>query len=88
MLFWQNLSYENKCCIPFKECEFELLFAEGLNPYTGVLKQMEADGEVERSGAWYSVMATGKKFQSKEFVKLMQSPVDEGFAPLAKFLDF
>ena len=35
---------KNKCSIPFKECEFELLFDEGLNPYTGVLKQMEADG--------------------------------------------
>ena len=78
---------KNKCSIPFRECEFELLFDEGLNPYTGVLKQLESDGHVERSGAWYTVVATGKKFQSKDFVEMMQDPVDEGVAPLANFLE-
>jgi len=78
---------KNKCSIPFKECEFELLFDEGLNPYSGVLKQMEIDGHVERNGAWYTVVATGKKFQSKEFVEMLQPPVDEGVAPIAKFLE-
>jgi hypothetical protein len=29
----------------------------------------------------------GKKFQSKEFVKMMQPPIDEGVEPLAKFLE-
>ena len=78
---------KNKCSIPFRECEFELLFDEGLNPYTGVLKQLESDGHVERSGAWYTVVSTGKKFQSKDFVEMMQAPVDEGVAPLANFLE-
>ena len=78
---------KNKCSIPFKECEFELLFDEGLNPYSGVLKQMEIDGHVVRNGAWYTVVATGKKFQSKEFVEMLQPPVDEGVAPIAKFLE-
>ena len=78
---------KNKCSIPFKECEFELMFDEGLNSYTGLLKLMEEDGHVERNGAWYTIVATGKKFQSKEFVELMQTPVDEGVTPLAKFLE-
>jgi len=77
---------KNKCSIPFRECEFELLWDEGLNPYAGVLKQMEADGHVERNGAWYTVVSTGKKFQSKEFVHLMQDE-DEGVEPLANFLE-
>jgi len=77
---------KNKCSIPFRECEFELLWDEGLNPYAGVLKQMEADGHVERNGAWYTVASTGKKFQSKEFVHLMQDE-DEGVEPLANFLE-
>ena len=42
---------KNKCSIPFKECEFELLFDDGLNPYTGLLKLMEEEGQVERNGA-------------------------------------
>mgnify|MGYP003650881577 FL=1 len=77
---------KNKCSIPFKECEFELRFDEGLNSHTGLLKLLEEDGHVERNGAWYTIVSTGKKFQSKEFVELMQDPVDEGVAPLAKFL--
>ena len=77
---------KNKCSIPFRECEFELMYNEGLNPYVGLLKQLEDEGMVERNGAWYTVKETGKKFQSKEFVELLQPPVDEGFTPLAKFL--
>ena len=77
---------KNKVSIPFRECEFELKYNEGLNPYIGLLKQVEDEGLVERNGAWYTVKETGKKFQSKEFVDLLQPPVDEGFAPIAKFL--
>ena len=78
---------KNKCSIPFKECEFELLFNKGLNPYTGLLKQLEVEGHVERSGAWYTITSTGKKFQSKDFVELLQPPVDEGVMPVVKFLE-
>ncbi len=70
---------KNKCSIPFKECEFELMFNVGLNPYTGVLKQMEIDGEVERNGAWYTVKEGGKKFQSKEFIQLLTDSSEKGF---------
>jgi len=77
---------KNKCSIPFRECEFELMFDEGLNPYAGVLKLMENDGLVERNGAWYNIAESGKKFQSKEFIELLQPPVDQGVTTLAKFL--
>ena len=79
---------KNKVSIPFRECEFELMYNEGLNPYAGVLKQLEAEGEVTRAGAWYSVKGTDKKFQSKDFVGLVKDAQDEGFAPLRKFLGF
>ena len=77
---------KNKCSIPFRECEFELKYDEGLNPYSGLLKQVEDEGLVERNGAWYTVKESGKKFQSKEFVELLQPPVDAGFTSIAKFL--
>ena len=32
---------KNKVSIPFRECEFELVYNDGLNPYVGVLKQLE-----------------------------------------------
>jgi len=79
---------KNKVSIPFRECEFELMYNEGLNPFSGVLKQLEAEGHITRSGAWYSVSGTEKKFQSKDFEGLLQDATDEGFTPIRKFLGF
>ena len=73
---------KNKCSIPFKECEFELLFDEGLDPFAGALRLLEADGVVTRSGAWYSVVGTDKKFQSKDFSSLLQDEDSQGFATI------
>ena len=56
---------KNKVSIPFRECEFELMYDEGLNACAGMLKQLVLDNIVEQSGAWYSW--DGVKFQRKEF---------------------
>ena len=76
---------KNKVSVPFRECEFELMYNKGLNQFAGTLKQVEADGLVTRSGAWYTVKETGKKFQSKEFNELLLDQSEEGFEPLRKF---
>jgi recombination protein RecA len=76
---------KNKCSVPFRECEFELKWDEGLNPYAGVLKQLEADRLVQRNGGWYTVDGTGKKFQSKEFQDLLLDRDSTGFEPIHKF---
>jgi len=76
---------KNKVSVPFRECEFELMYNEGLNAYAGTLKQLEGDGLVKRNGAWYTVDGTEKKFQSKEFMELLLDPQGEGFEPLRKF---
>ena len=78
---------KNKCSIPFKECEFELKYTNGLDPYSGLLKMFESDGLVERNGAWYSIPETGKKFQSKDFVSMLQDPTEIGVKNLAKYLE-
>tara|TARA_R110002051_G_scaffold11808_2_gene42552 strand:+ start:17987 stop:18973 length:987 start_codon:yes stop_codon:yes gene_type:complete len=79
---------KNKVSIPFGECEFELMYNEGLDPFAGVLKQLESQNHIQRSGAWYSVEGTEKKFQSKDFLSLLKDPTEEGFAPLRKLLGF
>ena len=56
---------KNKVSIPFRECEFELLYDEGLNACAGMLKQLVLDNVVDQSGAWYSWNEV--KFQRKEF---------------------
>ena len=76
---------KNKVSIPFRECEFELMYNEGLDPYAGVLRLLEMDGLVERSGAWYTVKDSNKKFQSKDFKSLLLGE-DEGFASLRVLL--
>ena len=77
---------KNKIIEPFKSCEFELIFNEGLNPYYGLLPLLERDGIVERGGAWYTVKATGKKFQSPSLKTLIEQG-DEGVAPIINVLE-
>lgn len=76
---------KNKCSIPFRECEFELLYNEGLDQYSGILKLLEIDGDVKRSGAWYTISDTGRKFQSKEFKKSILNK-EEGFEKICEKL--
>jgi len=66
---------KNKVSIPFRECEFELMYDEGLNPCAGLLKQLVLDNIIDQNGAWYSWGDV--KFQRKEF--------DESFATGEKF---
>ena len=75
---------KNKVSVPFRECDFELMYDEGLNPLTGLLPLLEQDGLVTRSGAWYTVAASDKKFQSKEFPELLKS--DAGFKHIRDLL--
>jgi recombination protein RecA len=74
---------KNKVSLPHRECEFELMYNEGLNPYAGVLKLLEMEGAVTRAGAWYSVVGTDKKFQSKDFEELLDKD-KVGFEPIRK----
>ena len=76
---------KNKVSIPHKECEFELLYNDGLDPYAGLLKLMEMEGLVKRSGAWYSVADSDRKFQSKDFTSLITSKED-GFETIIQAL--
>ena len=76
---------KNKLIEPFKTCEYELIFNEGLNPYYGLMPHLERDGVVERGGSWYTVKETGKKFQSPSLQDLIESN-DEGMLPIIKLL--
>jgi recombination protein RecA len=76
---------KNKLIEPFKSCEFELMFNKGLNPLYGLLPHLERDGIVERGGSWYTVKATGKKFQSAHLQDLIENG-EEGIAPIMQVL--
>ena len=77
---------KNKVSIPFRETTFELFFDDGLNPYSGLLDCFVADNLVVRSGAWYTLVETGEKFQKKEMEDKDNFANDPKFAPLRKAL--
>lgn len=75
---------KNKVSVPFRETEFQLMFDEGLNPYAGLVGCFEADNLVDRSGAWYTVVQNGERFQKKEFDEKFET--SDKFAPLREVL--
>lgn len=52
---------------PFQRVDMELPYNGGLDPYSGLLKQFVASGIISQAGAWYTVVESGEKFQSKNF---------------------
>jgi recombination protein RecA len=56
---------KNKVSIPFRECEFELMYNKGLSSICGLPKLLAQDGLLTKNGGWYSYEDT--KFQEKEF---------------------
>jgi len=77
---------KNKVALPFRECEFELRYDTGLNPYYGILPALKEDGVITQGGAWYTVVENEFKFQSKDFETLLQDPEIEQMEPLRKLL--
>lgn len=71
---------KNKLSLPFQECEFELLFDEGLTETYGIVELLVKDGIIEKSGGWCSF--EGKKFQPKSFPKILSGEMVE-FSKLA-----
>lgn len=80
---------KNKVSVPYMECEFELRFDKGLNPYAGLLPLLKHDGLITQGGAWYTVVNPGAtkecKFQKKDFEELLLGD-EPGFAPIRKAL--
>jgi recombination protein RecA len=78
---------KNKVSIPFKECEFELLFDKGLNKYEGALKFLIEDGEVEQTGAWYTITSNDTKFQKKDFISKLEDDTCGDFSGLRELFE-
>lgn len=59
---------KNKVSIPFRECDFDLVYNKGFDPLAGLLDWLIKDGIVKQNGAWYDY--NSKKFQKKDFASL------------------
>ena len=45
---------KNKVATPFKECEFEIRYGQGIDTLLDLLTQASEAGIIEKSGSWYS----------------------------------
>lgn len=76
---------KNKITKPDRECEFKLLFDEGLVLDYGILKCLMEDRLLEKNGSWYS--CGGKKFQNlKDFDKYLKDTSLKDFDNIRKVL--
>ena len=46
---------KNKVSPPFKQCEFQIMYGEGINQEGEILDYGQKLGLIEKSGAWYSL---------------------------------
>ena len=45
---------KNKVAPPHRNCEFDILFKEGISRFTNLVDAAEKVGVISRKGAWYS----------------------------------
>lgn len=65
---------KNKVAVPFRETTFKLLYDKGLDPFEGLIDCLIEDGLVIRSGAWYTLVSSGEKFQRKDLDNILTDP--------------
>lgn len=58
---------KNKIAPPFKNCEFDITFGEGINTYGEIVDLAAEKGIIQKSGAWYTI--EGQKCSGKEGAK-------------------
>ena len=59
---------KNKCAPPFRECEFDIMYGEGISREGDLIDLAVAQNVVEKSGAWFSYQ-TERLGQGRENVR-------------------
>jgi recombination protein RecA len=71
---------KNRMGPPLRAADFDILFDRGIDNYGSWLSVLKDNNLVKQSGAWYSYIdtETGEeiKFQSKDFIKLLEDRMD------------
>tara|TARA_R110000737_G_scaffold300433_1_gene307345 strand:+ start:280 stop:1278 length:999 start_codon:yes stop_codon:yes gene_type:complete len=78
---------KNKEGLPFRESPFELMFDQGLNPWTGVVEILEYRDLISKEGGWYVIKENDVKFRKKQFPELITDLENKDFDGLRKLFD-
>lgn len=79
---------KNKFALPFRSCQFRLIFDEGLVAEEGLVELLEEDGLLyQPSKGWWGITGTEIKFRKKEFVELLNTSTDKEWKPIKKLLE-
>jgi recombination protein RecA len=60
---------KNKCAPPFRECEFDIMYGEGISREGDVLDLALDLGIIKQSGSWFSVVDGDRLGQGRDKVK-------------------
>lgn len=66
---------KNKISSPYRQTEYRFLYDSGLDPLCGILNVLEAEKLISKNGGWYTISATGDKFQANSFYENFTSDV-------------
>jgi recombination protein RecA len=59
--------YKSRFTKPFQSVTIEVPYETGMDPYNGLLDVAKNMGVIEQKGAWYNIVGSDNKFQSKNF---------------------
>jgi hypothetical protein len=68
--------YKTRFTKPFQTIELEVPYDQGIDPYSGLLEAAVSQKLIVQGGSWYTVAATGHKFQSKNFGEIAQDVLE------------
>jgi len=80
---------KNKCAPPFKHCEFDIFYGEGIDKISEIIEIASGLNIIQKSGSWYKYndaqLGQGK-YQVKEFLKDNEGVLAEIIQKLKKSL--
>jgi len=77
---------KNKISRPYRSCDFELLYDQGLTEAYGLVEMLVKDDLVIQNAAWYTIKGTETKFQKKTFISSLYNDTSDDWQTLRNLL--
>lgn len=78
---------KNKFALPFRSCNFRLIFDKGLAPEEGLVELLGEDGVLyQPSQGWWGITGTENKFRKKDFFGLVNTSTGKEWDSIRELL--